>query len=108
MYKGHKVVVTMTSWTKRIGNCAQVIKTVLNNTLKPDVVYLNLSQEEFPNGERDVPMELISMFRKQPTFKINWVDGPNTKSMKKVFPMLKYVDDDDIIIYLDDDVVVPR
>lgn len=54
----------MTSWTKRIGNCAQVIKTVLNNTLKPDVVYLNLSQEEFPNGERDIPMELVSMFRK--------------------------------------------
>ena len=35
--------------------------------------------------------------------KINWVEGPNTKSMKKVFPMLKYVDDDDILMTLDDD-----
>lgn len=98
----------MTSWTKRIGNCAQVIKTVLNNTLKPDVVYLNLSQEEFPNGERDIPMELVSMFRKQPTFKINWVSGPNTKTMKKVFPILPYLDDEDIIIDIDDDLLLPK
>lgn len=107
MYKGHKVVVTMTSWPKRIVNCACVIKAVLNNTLKPDAVYLNLSQEEFPNGERDVPMELISMFRKQPTFKINWVSGPNTKTMKKVFPILPLLQDDDIVIYIDDDILLP-
>ena len=50
----------------------------------------------------------MKLSKDEPTFKINWVPGPNTKSMKKVFPMLKYVDDDDIIIYLDDDVVVPR
>ena len=107
MYKNHKVVVTMTSWPKRIGNCAQVIKTLLNNTLKPDVVYLNLSQEEFPNGERDIPMELVSMFRKQPAFKINWVPGPNTKTMKKVFPILPFLQDDDIVIYIDDDFLLP-
>lgn len=98
----------MTSWPKRIVNCACVIKAVLNNTLKPDAVYLNLSQEEFPNGERDVPMELISMFRKQPTFKINWVSGPNTKTMKKVFPILPLLQDDDIIIDIDDDLDLPR
>lgn len=97
----------MTSWPKRIVNCACVIKAVLNNTLKPDAVYLNLSQEEFPNGERDVPMELISMFRKQPTFKINWVSGPNTKTMKKVFPILPLLQDDDIVIYIDDDILLP-
>ena len=59
MYKGHKVVVTMTSWTKRIGNCAQVIKTVLNNTMKPDAVYLNLSVVEFPNRESNLPKDLV-------------------------------------------------
>ena len=107
MYKGHKVVVTMTSWKKRIGNCAQVIRSVLNNTLKPDVVFLNLSQEEFPNGERNLPMELVLMSRKEPTFKINWVSGPNTKTMKKVFPILPLIDDDDIVIYIDDDFLFP-
>lgn len=51
MYKNHKVVVTMTSWKKRLGNCASVVRTVLNNTFKPDIVFLNLSEEEFPKRE---------------------------------------------------------
>lgn len=42
-----------------------------------------------------------------PEFIINWVEGPNTKTMKKVFPILDYLDDDDIIIYIDDDIIVP-
>ena len=41
------------------------------------------------------------------TFKINWVPGPNVKTMKKVFPILPYLDDDDIIIYMDDDILLP-
>ena len=45
---------------------------------------------------------------KNPKVKINWVDGPNTKTMKKVFPILKYLDDEDVIIYTDDDVVFPK
>lgn len=108
MYKNHKVVVTFTSWKKRIGNCARMVRQLLDNTLKPDLVFLNLSVVEFPKREQELPSELVKLSKDEPTFKINWVPGPNTKSMKKVFPMLKYVDDDDIIIYLDDDVVVPR
>ena len=53
-------------------------------------------------------MELVSMFRTEPTFKINWVPGPNTKTMKKVFPVLPLLEDDDIIIYVDDDFLLPR
>ena len=55
MLQNHKVVVTMTSWTKRIGNCASIVKSLLGNTLKPDVVYLNLSTEEFPEKEANLP-----------------------------------------------------
>ena len=40
--------------------------------------------------------------------KLNWVLGPNTKTMKKVFPILPYLKDDDIIIYVDDDIIFPR
>ena len=28
--------------------------------------------------------------------------------MKKVFPILKYLDDEDIILYIDDDILYPR
>ncbi len=38
---------------------------------------------------------------------INWVDT-NWKSFKKVFPVLPYLEDDDIIIDIDDDMLLPR
>ena len=65
MFNGHKVVVTMTSWTKRIGNCYQVVKSILNNTMKPDMVYLNLSIAEFPNKEQDLPRDLVQLTQEQ-------------------------------------------
>ena len=108
MFNNHKIVVTMTSWTKRIGNCFGVIQTILDNTLKPDLVFLNLSLEEFPNRETDLPLDLVELRNKHPCFKINWVPGPNTKSMKKVFPILPYLDDDDVIVIVDDDLVIPH
>lgn len=108
MYKNHKVVVTMTSWTKRIGNCVPVIRALLNNTVKPDIVFLNLSEEEFPNKEANLPLDLVKLSRVEPTFQINWVSGPNTKTMKKVFPILPLIEDDDIVIYMDDDFLLPR
>ena len=97
----------MTSWTKRIQNCSYVINSILKNTVKPDTIFLNLSVEEFPNKWNDLPYELIDLSQKNPIFKINWVDGTNTKSMKKVFPILQYIEDDDIIIIVDDDLDIP-
>ena len=38
---------------------------------------------------------------------LNWVDE-NNKSFKKVFPILPYLEDDDIIIDIDDDMLLPR
>ena len=38
---------------------------------------------------------------------LNWVEE-NTKSMKKVFPVLPYLEDDDIIIDIDDDLLLPK
>jgi len=80
----------------------------LNNTVKPDIVYLNLAIVEFPNKEKGLPKNLVQLSQEDVTFKINWVNGPNTKSMKKVFPILKYLNDDDIIIDIDDDLLLPN
>lgn len=38
---------------------------------------------------------------------LNWVEE-NNKSMKKVFPVLQYLEDDDIIIPCDDDMLLPK
>ena len=38
---------------------------------------------------------------------LNWVED-NYKSMKKVFPILPYLEDEDVIIDIDDDMILPR
>jgi hypothetical protein len=100
------VVVTMTSWVKRIGNVKKVVESVMDNTMKPDRLYLNLSKSEF-NGI-ELPEDLVEYFNSDDRLIINWVGGENTKSMKKVFPILEFLDDDDIIINIDDDALLPK
>ena len=101
------IVVCMTSWVKRIGNVKKVVENILGGTLIPDRLYLSLSVEEFPNKELDLPKDLIDCFNNDDRLIINWVEGENTKCMKKVFPVLKYLNDDDIIIPMDDDIMYP-
>ena len=100
------IVVSMTSWTKRINNVKQGVESIMRNTVKPDRVYLNLSKTEF-NGI-ELPKDLVDYFNSDKRLIINWVDGPNTKSFKKVFPILEYLQDDDIIIDADDDILFPK
>jgi hypothetical protein len=100
------IVVTMTSWVKRIGNVKKVVESVMNNTMKPDRLYLNLSKTEFEGI--DLPEDLVEYFNSDDRLILNWVEGENTKSMKKVFPILEYLDDDDIIINIDDDALLPK
>ena len=100
------IVVSITSWIKRIGYVKKVIESILDNTIQPDRVYLNLSKSEFVNIE--LPKDLVSYFESDERLIINWVDGENTKTMKKVFPILQYLDDDDIIITADDDIIFPN
>ena len=98
-------VVSLTSWRKRIGNVKKVVEAVMKNTVKPDRVYLNLSIEEFSGVP--LPKDLIEYFYSDDRLIINWVDGPDTKSMKKVFPILKYLEPEDIIMTMDDDILLP-
>lgn len=100
------IVVSMTSWTQRITYVKQVVESIMNNTVKPDRVYLNLSKIEFQGIQ--LPQDLVNYFNSDERLIINWVDGPNTKTMKKIFPILKYLQDDDIIIDADDDILFPK
>ena len=100
------IVVTLTSWTKRIGNVKKVVESIMDNTVQPDRVYLNLSKTEFEGIP--LPEDLVEYFNSDERLIINWVPGPNTKAMKKVFPILEYLEDDDIIIDADDDILFPR
>lgn len=97
----------MTSWKMRIGNVEQVVRSILDNTLVPDRIYLTLSSDEFQNKEDDLPPNLVELFNSDDRLIINWVKE-NTKTMKKVFPILQYLNDDDLIINVDDDILIPK
>ena len=100
------IVVSLTSWTKRITNVKKVVESIMKNTVQPDRVYLNLSKVEFQGIE--LPKDLVDYFNSDERLIINWVDGPDTKAMKKIFPILDYLQDDDIIIDADDDILFPE
>ena len=68
---------------------------------------MTLSHLEFPNYERDLPVNLYKLTMTSDRIILNWVED-NTKSMKKVFPVLQYLEDDDIIIDVDDDMLLPK
>ena len=51
------IVVSLTSWTKRIQYAKKVVESIMKNTIQPDRVYLNLSKTEF-NGI-DLPEDLV-------------------------------------------------
>lgn len=108
------LVVSMTSWKGRIGNVVPVLNSLadVNSYYERTqaVVELNLSEEEFPKRENELPNELL--FWKSPTpdlsLSINWV-GRNTKAFKKLIPTVKkYYDKDVKIITVDDDVLYPK
>jgi hypothetical protein len=100
-----KIVITMTSWVKRINYVAKAIYRFLTTQLdKPDIFYLWLSEEEFPNKEKDLPEDLLLICN---TFniKISWTKE-NEYCHKRwyVYP-LHY---NDIVIAIDDDCIYDK
>lgn len=97
-----KIIVTLTTWKKRISYVTDVLDTILKNTMLPDKIVINLSSEEFARGEKDIPNNVLEYIKKHPIIEINWVSGRNTRQWKKTIPtMLKY--QNDCIICVDDD-----
>lgn len=97
-----KTIVTMTSWTKRILFVAKSIEYFLNTqTVKPDIFYLWLAEEEFPNRENELPKDLLEIITKYKV-SLKWLKK-NTFCHKRweVYP--KHLQD--LVISIDDDVL---
>ena len=94
-----KIIVSLTSFPARINIVVKTIKTLLTQTLKPDAVILWLAPEQFPNGEKDLPQELLDL--KQYGLTIDWYK--DIRSYKKIIPTLKKYPNA-VIITTDDDI----
>ena len=105
MFNNNLVIVTMTTWKLRINNVSTVVYSVLSGTHKPDKIILNLSIDEFPLKEDELPNSLL-LLKKYTCFEINWVKE-NTKSFKKIIPVIQryFKDPMAYIISIDDDII---
>lgn len=101
-----KTVCCLTSYPKRIKNCYRVMKSLLENTIVPDRIYLTLARPQFKNDLDDLPPLLRELVIEDQHVFINWVEV-DTRIMKKVIPVLPFLDDNDIIFPCDDDILYP-
>lgn len=100
-----KLIVSFTSWTKRIQYCKHTVDLMMNQTVKSDKIILNLSEEEFPNKESDLPKELLVELIQNPLFEIYWVKE-NTTVWKKIIPTMNRFPND-LVFSIDDDIEYP-
>lgn len=98
-----KVIVSLTSWPKRINNVATVVKSLLNQEVKPDIIQINLSKDEFEKRELDLPEELNDVLSKYKNVVVEWIDG-NDGVFKKIIPTLKrHYGESYFLLSVDDD-----
>lgn len=95
-----RVIVSLTSYPKRIGIVHQVIESLWRQTFAVDEIILYLSLEEFPNKEEDIPKKLRKMVGVN-GFRIEWVPE-NLKSHKKYYYVLQDYSSN-VVITVDDD-----
>ena len=75
-----RIIVSLTTWSKRIGNIPVVLDTIFNQTVQPDLVVLNLAHDEI------IP-EDVKHYINSHNIEINRVK--DTKVYKKLIPTLK-------------------
>lgn len=97
-----RIIVSMTSYPKRISNVSKAIFLLLTKqTLPPDEIHLWLAEPEFPNGKNDLPQDLQVMCNHDKVF-LHWVPK-NTYAHKK-HEYFKIAAEQDCVFMLDDDV----
>lgn len=97
------VIVSLTSFPARIDTVWITIASLLNQTVKPKAVILWLAEDQFPNGETDLPEKLLSL--KKYGLSIRFCD--NLYPHKKYYFTMQENPDANVIT-ADDDVFYPE
>lgn len=96
-----KVIVSLTSYPARYKLLPYSLKSLANQTVKPDKIILNLCTQENTEQDKLEIYELLKSHKLDGVITINWIDekiGPHGK----LIPTLK-LHPEDIIIVVDDD-----
>lgn len=92
-----RIIVSFTSWEKRFCNIPYVLDTIFNQSLPPDIVVLNLNDDEIIPHSVNEYLGLHNVIVNRTPYK---------KVFKKIIPTLKLYPDD-CIINIDDDWLYP-
>lgn len=98
-----QLIVSLTSWRKRIGNLPRVLDSIWAQTEQPDMVVLNLAEEEFP--KKSIPDVLVEYIASHDRLCVNWVKE-DTRVWKKFLPTFALYPDA-LVIPIDDDFIYP-
>lgn len=92
------VIISFTSFPERIKSTRKTIISLLNQTFLPDKIILWLAEEQFPNGEKDIPYDILEL--KKAGLEIGFYH--DIKAYKKIIPSLSMYPKA-IIVTVDDD-----
>ena len=98
--KNKDIIVSLTSFPERISTLNKCIESLFMQTVLPQKVVLWLADSQFPNKEKDLPQELLSL--NECGLEICWCN--DIRSYKKLIPTLKQYPNN-IIVTVDDDVI---
>ena len=104
LLQSRRIIVSMTSYPKRIHTVHKALETIYAQTKKPDLVVLWLAEEQFPEKEKDLPDSLLQLVHEK-GLRIGWCD--DLKGHKKYFYALQEYRDH-IVITSDDDLLYPE
>ncbi len=93
-----ELVVSFTTYPKRIKSIYLVVQSLLMQTMKPDRLILWLAEEQFPGKESCLPDDLLNLTKYG--LEIRWCR--DLKSYKKLIPTL-IAFPDSVVITVDDD-----
>jgi hypothetical protein len=75
MQDQRKIVIQMGVSQEHISECVSIVSQLLGNTVKPDLIFVNLSQKDFPKRMDSLPDDVVRMFQTTPCVKVVWDYG---------------------------------
>ena len=94
-----RLIVSLTTYPKRIQAVVQVVEMLLAQTRKADEIILWLAEEQFPEKEKELPDALVKLAAEK-RLSIRWCD--DLKAHKKYFYAFQEFAED-IVVTVDDD-----